>query len=53
MLMIGPVRGSEHLEVIRRARFYHVPVSAIAASRTAVAYIAFYEGASRFQGRTG
>jgi hypothetical protein len=45
--------GSEHLEVIRRARFYHVPVSAIAASRTAVAYIAFYEGVSRFQGRTG
>jgi hypothetical protein len=53
LLMVGPVRGSEHLEVIRRARFYHVPVSAIAASRTAVAYIAFYEGVSRFQGRTG
>ena len=53
LLMVGPVRGSEHLEVIHRARFYHVPVSAIAASRTAVAYIAFYEGASRFQGRTG
>jgi hypothetical protein len=53
MLMVGPLRGPEHLELIRRARFYHVPVSAIAASRTAVAYIAFYEGASRFHARTG
>lgn len=52
-LMVGPVRGPEHLEVIRRAAFYHVPVSAIAASRTAVAYIAFYEGASRFHRQTG
>ncbi len=51
--MVGPLRGPEHLELIRRARFYHVPVSAIAASRTAVAYIAFYEGASRFHRRTG
>lgn len=52
-IMVGPLRGLEHLELIRRARFYHVPVSAIAASRTAVAYIAFYEGASRFHARTG
>jgi hypothetical protein len=52
-IMVGPLRGPDHLELIRRARFYHVPVSAIASSRTAVAYIAFYEGASRFQARTG
>jgi hypothetical protein len=52
-IMVGPLRGPEHLELIRRARFYHVPVSAIAATRTAVAYIAFYEGASRFHVRTG
>lgn len=52
-IMVGPLRGPEHLELIRRARFYHVPVSAIASSRTAVAYIAFYEGASRFHARTG
>lgn len=52
-LMVGPVRGPEHLALIRRARFYHVPVSAIAASRTGVAYIAFYEGTSRFGGRAG
>jgi hypothetical protein len=52
-IMVGPLRGPEHLELIRRAWFYHVPVSAIAASRTAVAYIAFYEGASRFHARTG
>jgi len=51
--MVGPVRGPEHLELIRRAGFYHVPISAIAASRTAVAYIAFYESASRFHRRTG
>ena len=51
--MVGPLRGPEHLELIRRARFYHVPVSAIASSRTAVAYIAFYEGASRFHTKTG
>ena len=52
-IMVGPLRGPEHLELIHRAGFYHVPVSAIAASRTAVAYIAFYEGASRFRARTG
>jgi hypothetical protein len=52
-IMVGPLRGPEHLELVRRARFYHVPVSAIAASRTSVAYIAFYEGASRFHARTG
>jgi len=52
-VMVGSVRGPEHLELIRRARFYHVPTSAIAASRTAVAYIAFYEGATRFRGQVG
>ncbi len=52
-IMVGPLRGPEHLELIRQARFYHVPVSAIAASRTAVAYIAFYEGAFRFHAQTG
>jgi hypothetical protein len=51
--MVAPVRGPEHLELIRRERFYHVPVSAIAASRIAVACIAFYEGASRFHARLG
>lgn len=52
-VMVGPVRGPDHLEIIRRFHFYHVPVSAIAASRTAVDYIAFYEGRSRFKGETG
>ncbi len=52
-IMVGPVRGPEHLEIIRAHRFYHVPVSAIAASRTAVPYIAFYEGAARFKRETG
>ncbi len=53
MVMVGPLRGPEHLDLVRRARYYHVPVSAVAASRTDVAYIAFYEGASRFPGQTG
>jgi hypothetical protein len=52
-IMVGPVRGPEHLEVIRTHRFYHVPASAIAISRLAVPYIAFYEGASRFKRETG
>jgi len=52
-VMVGTVRGPEHLELIRRARFYHVPTSAIAASRTDVAYVAFYEGATRFRGHVG
>lgn len=52
-VMVGTVRGPEHLEVIRRLRYYHVPVSAIAQSRTDVAYIAFYEGASQFHRDTG
>jgi hypothetical protein len=52
-IMVGPVRGPEHLEIIRTHRFYHVPVSAIAASRTSVPYIAFYEGATRFKRETG
>lgn len=52
-VMVGPVRGPEHLELIRRARFYHVPISAIAASRADVAYVAFYEGATRFRGHVG
>jgi hypothetical protein len=52
-VMVGPVRGPEHLELIRRAGYYHVPTSAIAASRTVVAYIALYEGATRFRGQVG
>jgi hypothetical protein len=52
-VMVGTVRGPEHLELIRRARFYHVPISAIAASRADVAYVAFYEGATRFRGQVG
>ena len=52
-IMVGPLRGPEHLELVRRDRFYHVPVSAIATSRTAVAYVAFYEGASRFRAQAG
>ena len=52
-VMVGPVRGPEHLALIHRLGFYHVPVSAIAASRTAVAFVAFYEGTSRFRGVSG
>jgi hypothetical protein len=52
-VMLGILRGPQHLEVVRRLRFYHVPVSAIAAARTAVAYAAFYEGAARFGRDTG
>ncbi len=48
LVMIGPVRGPEHLDLIRREAFYHVPVSAIAGARIAVTHIAFYEPASRF-----
>jgi hypothetical protein len=47
-LMVGPVRGPEHLDLIHRLRFYHVPAASIAASRTGVSYVAFYEGGSRF-----
>jgi hypothetical protein len=53
LVMIGPVRGPAHLEVIHRERFYHVPVSAIAPSRVAVRCIAFYEPAGRFGTRAG
>jgi len=52
-IMIGPVRGPEHLALIHNLRFYHVPVSAIAAARTAVEFLAFYEPASRFRAATG
>ncbi len=51
--MIGPVRGPEHLALIHDRRYYHVPVSAIAASRTAVGFVAFYEPASRFRADAG
>ncbi|RPI10246.1 MAG: hypothetical protein EHM71_04060 [Zetaproteobacteria bacterium] len=51
--MIGPVRGPEHLALIHRLGFYHVPVSAIAAARTGVAFVALYEPASRFGAATG
>jgi hypothetical protein len=53
IIMIGPLRGPEHLALIHERRFYHVPVSAIAASRTVVAFVAFYEPASRFRADTG
>ncbi|MFB3816698.1 MAG: hypothetical protein ACE147_03445 [Candidatus Methylomirabilales bacterium] len=49
-VMIGPVRGAAHLDLIRREAFYHVPVEAIAEARTRVTHIAFYEPASRFGG---
>jgi len=49
-IMIGPLRGPAHLELIRREGYYHVPVSAIAAHRCSVHTIAFYEAASRFGG---
>jgi hypothetical protein len=52
-VMIGPVRGPEHLALIHAQRFYHVPVTAIAASRTAVGFVAFYEPAARFRAATG
>jgi hypothetical protein len=52
-VMIGPVRGPEHLTLIHQRAFYHVPISAIAASRADVAFIAFYEPASRFDAKTG
>jgi hypothetical protein len=52
-LMVGPVRGPEHLELIRRLRYYHVPVSAISASRIGVSYVAFYQPAKRFGLSTG
>jgi len=52
-VMVGILRGPEHLEVVQRLRFYHVPVSSIAAARTAVAYAAFYEGAAQFGRDTG
>ncbi|HTU01067.1 MAG TPA: hypothetical protein VMG58_04595 [Candidatus Sulfotelmatobacter sp.] len=49
-IMIGPLRGPAHLELIRREGYYHVPASAIAARRSSVDTIAFYEAASRFGG---
>jgi hypothetical protein len=52
-IMVGPVRSPAHLELIHRERFYHVPVTAIRAARTAVGFIAFYEGASRFSRGVG
>jgi len=53
IIMIGPLRGTEHLALIHSRRFYHVPVSAIAASRTEVGFVAFYEPASRFHADAG
>jgi hypothetical protein len=53
IIMIGPLRGPEHLALIHNLHFYHVPVSAIAASRTEVGFVAFYEPASRFRAGTG
>ncbi len=53
IIMIGPVRGPEHLTLIHEQRFYHVPVAAIAASRAEVGFVAFYEPASRFRADAG
>ena len=53
VILIGPVREPAHLEVIHRQRFYHVPVSAIAASRSGVSCVAFYEGATQFRRKIG
>jgi hypothetical protein len=53
IIMIGPIRGPEHLALIHDQRFYHVPVAAIAASRIGVGFIAFYEPASRFRADAG
>ena len=53
IIMIGPLRGPEHLALIHAQRYYHVPVSAIAPSRTEVAFVAFYEPASRFRADAG
>jgi hypothetical protein len=52
-IMVGPVRSPAHLELIHRERFYHVPLTAIGAARTAVGFIAFYEGAARFSRGAG
>jgi hypothetical protein len=52
-VMVGPVRGPLHRDVIHRLGYYHVPVSAIAPSRAAVAFVAFYEGAAQFRTATG
>lgn len=48
IIMIGPVRGPEHVTLVHRLGFYHVPVSSLAASRAAVGFVAFYEPAARF-----
>jgi hypothetical protein len=53
VIMIGPIRGPQHLALIHERRFYHVPVAAIAASRIGVGFIAFYEPASRFRTDAG
>ena len=52
-VMVGPVRGPAHRDLIHRLGFYHVPVSAIAASRAGVSWIAFYEGAAQFRTAVG
>lgn len=52
-LMVGPLRGPEHLALVHRHRYYHLPAGAIAPGRAAVAYIAFYEGAGPFGRESG
>lgn len=52
-IMVGPVHGPEQLALIHERRYYHVPVSAISASRTEVGFVAFYEPAARFRTATG
>jgi hypothetical protein len=51
--MIGPLRGPEQLDLVRRWGYYHVPAGAIAAARTGAAIIAFYEPGAAFGRRTG
>jgi hypothetical protein len=52
-VMIGPLRGPEHLALIHQHGYYHVPVSAVAASRSDVAFVAFYQPAARFGTQAG
>ncbi len=52
-VMVGPLRGPDHLAIIQRWHYYHVPVSAIAEKHCAVDVIAFYEPAARFSRPVG
>jgi len=52
-VMVGPLRGPEQRDLVRRRGYYHVPADAIAAARTGAQVIAFYEPAGAFGRRTG